>query len=174
MDAPMMKVGEAAEFVGVSVATFLRRVADGSMPTPVKIGRLSRWPRAEVIASIEEAKTRRSAARKVEASPDPTGRLTLADDQLRRHLAALRTIADAALAAARRRFEPDHLNVSWAAAIDPMVRYYVADDGREGFEILVMLPSNYHDVLSAIESDLEAAGWTRGTVAIRGIGRKKS
>ncbi|MFG1383726.1 helix-turn-helix transcriptional regulator [Xanthobacter versatilis] len=45
----------------MSVASFWRRVADGTIPEPLKLGRLSRWPRSELIAVIENAKAARAS-----------------------------------------------------------------------------------------------------------------
>ncbi|MEC9435133.1 MAG: DNA-binding protein [Pseudomonadota bacterium] len=43
----------AAELLGLSRATFWRRVADGTLPGPLKIGAGSRWRRGEILAAIE-------------------------------------------------------------------------------------------------------------------------
>lgn len=56
---PLLTVREAAEYLQVSIPTFWRRVADGTVPRPVKLGALSRWPRSEIIAVIEVAKAAR-------------------------------------------------------------------------------------------------------------------
>jgi predicted DNA-binding transcriptional regulator AlpA len=58
---PLLNAQESARLAGVSVPTFLRRVADGTFTRPVKLGNLSRWPRSEIIDGIE----RRKAARQV-------------------------------------------------------------------------------------------------------------
>lgn len=52
---------EAAEMLGCSKATFWRRVADLTIPRPVKIGGMSRWPKSEISAVIERAKAERAA-----------------------------------------------------------------------------------------------------------------
>jgi len=44
------------------VPTFWRRVADGTVPKPVKLGGLSRWPQSEILEVIETAKASRTAA----------------------------------------------------------------------------------------------------------------
>jgi predicted DNA-binding transcriptional regulator AlpA len=59
---PLLTVREGAAVLQMSVPTFWRRVADGTVPKPVKIGSLSRWPRSEIIGVIEQAKARRYAA----------------------------------------------------------------------------------------------------------------
>lgn len=52
---------DAARILGCSKATFWRRVADGTIPKPLKIGGMSRWPQSEIVAVIDEAKTQRTA-----------------------------------------------------------------------------------------------------------------
>lgn len=59
---PLLTVREGAALLQVSIPTFWRRVADGTIPKPVKLGGLSRWPRSEVLAVIETAKAARTAA----------------------------------------------------------------------------------------------------------------
>jgi len=58
---PLLTARESALTLDVSVPTFYRRVADGTVPHPVKIGCLSRWPKSEIIAVIETAKQKRAA-----------------------------------------------------------------------------------------------------------------
>jgi predicted DNA-binding transcriptional regulator AlpA len=58
---PLIRDGDAAGMLGCSKATFWRRVADGTIPRPVKIGGMSRWPHSEIVAVIDRAKARRSA-----------------------------------------------------------------------------------------------------------------
>ena len=60
---PLLTVRECAVFLQISVPTFWRRVADGTIPKPVKLGGLSRWPQSEIIAVIEDAKARRDQRR---------------------------------------------------------------------------------------------------------------
>lgn len=50
----------AAEWLGISRATFWRRVGDGTLPRPVKIGALTRWRRDELLAAVERASAARS------------------------------------------------------------------------------------------------------------------
>ncbi|MCX5578561.1 helix-turn-helix transcriptional regulator [Kaistia terrae] len=59
---PLLTVRECAAILQMSVPTFWRRVADGTVPKPVKIGSLSRWPRSEITGVIEQAKARRNVA----------------------------------------------------------------------------------------------------------------
>ena len=58
---PLIRDSEAARMLGCSKATFWRRVADHTIPRPVKIGGMSRWPRSEISAVIEQAKAERAA-----------------------------------------------------------------------------------------------------------------
>lgn len=59
---PLLRDKEAAPILGISVPTFWRRVADGTVPKPIKLGALSRWPRSEILAVIERAKDARDSA----------------------------------------------------------------------------------------------------------------
>ncbi|OYU37994.1 MAG: DNA-binding protein [Pseudorhodobacter sp. PARRP1] len=59
---PLLIAREAAAILQVSVPTFWRRVADGTVPKPVKLGGLSRWPQTEILAVIETAKAARTVA----------------------------------------------------------------------------------------------------------------
>lgn len=56
----LFTVREAAAVLSISVPTFWRRVADGTIAKPVKLGGLSRWPSSEIIDVIETAKNRRA------------------------------------------------------------------------------------------------------------------
>ncbi|MDQ2089754.1 helix-turn-helix transcriptional regulator [Marimonas arenosa] len=55
----LVRDSEAAGILGCSKATFWRRVADGTIPKPLKIGGMSRWPTSEIFAVIEAAKAQR-------------------------------------------------------------------------------------------------------------------
>ncbi|NND21703.1 MAG: DNA-binding protein [Silicimonas sp.] len=57
----LIRDGDAALMLGCSKATFWRRVADGTIPKPVKIGGMSRWPQSEIVGVIESAKARRAS-----------------------------------------------------------------------------------------------------------------
>ena len=50
----------ASALLGISRATWWRRVADGTFPAPVKIGNATRWRRDEIVAAVERAASRRS------------------------------------------------------------------------------------------------------------------
>ncbi|MBL4807660.1 MAG: DNA-binding protein [Rhodobacteraceae bacterium] len=55
----LIKDGEAADMLGCFKSTFWRRVADGTIPRPVKIGGMSRWPQSEITTVIDDAKALR-------------------------------------------------------------------------------------------------------------------
>lgn len=55
----MLTVRQASGILGISVATFWRRVADKTIPKPVKLGHSSRWPQCEILDVIETAKAAR-------------------------------------------------------------------------------------------------------------------
>lgn len=56
---PLLTARESAALLQISIPTYWRRVADGTIPKPVKIGALSRWPQSEVLGIFEQAKARR-------------------------------------------------------------------------------------------------------------------
>ena len=56
---PLLIAREGASILQISVPTFWRRVADGTIPKPVKLGGLSRWPKSEILDVIEKAKAAR-------------------------------------------------------------------------------------------------------------------
>ena len=58
----LVSVKDTAAAYGCSVATVWRRVADKTIPQPVKIGGMTRWSLSEISDAIEEAKAQREAA----------------------------------------------------------------------------------------------------------------
>jgi len=58
---PLLKDKEVASILRVSVATVWRRVADGTLPKPIKLGALSRFPQSDILGVIETAKQQRAA-----------------------------------------------------------------------------------------------------------------
>lgn len=58
----LLTVRECTKLLQMSVPTFYRRVADGTLPKPIKMGALSRWSQTEIISAIEKAKAKRHAA----------------------------------------------------------------------------------------------------------------
>ncbi|WP_254493883.1 AlpA family transcriptional regulator [Bartonella sp. B1099] len=57
---PLLTVRESAKILNISVSTLWRRVADGSVPKPLKIGSLARWLQSDLDDVIEKAKNQRS------------------------------------------------------------------------------------------------------------------
>lgn len=53
---PLLKAPEVAEMLQISVPSLYRRVADGTVPPPFKLGQLSRWSRADLMAALEAAR----------------------------------------------------------------------------------------------------------------------
>lgn len=58
----LLSVKDTARALGCSVATVWRRVADGTIPKPVKTGGTTRWPQSEIVEVIDGAKAQRDAA----------------------------------------------------------------------------------------------------------------
>lgn len=57
----LLRDKEVAAQLRVSVPTVWRRVKDGTIPRPLKIGSLSRWQQADISAVIETARAQRVA-----------------------------------------------------------------------------------------------------------------
>lgn len=60
-DEPAMLISDqcGANLLGISRATWWRRVNDGTLPKPVRIGGLTRWSRKEVMAVLDQALVKR-------------------------------------------------------------------------------------------------------------------
>ena len=58
---PLLTAREGARELGCSIPTWWRWVSNGTLPKAVKLGGMSRWPRSEVLAVIENAKAKRNA-----------------------------------------------------------------------------------------------------------------
>lgn len=58
---PLLTDKEVAEIFKVHRATIWRRVADGTLPKPIRFGDISRFPQSEIIAALDAAKLRRAA-----------------------------------------------------------------------------------------------------------------
>ena len=56
----LLSVKTVAEILCCSRSTVWRRCADGTLPKPVRLGHISRWPQSEIIAVIEVAKNARA------------------------------------------------------------------------------------------------------------------
>lgn len=59
---PLLTAPECASRLSVSLPTFWRRVADNTVPKPLKIGGLSRWPRSDIDNVVESLKAARGVA----------------------------------------------------------------------------------------------------------------
>jgi predicted DNA-binding transcriptional regulator AlpA len=58
---PLLTAKEAMAELGLSRASFYRRIDDGTIPRPLRLGSVCRWPASEIAAVIETAKARRNA-----------------------------------------------------------------------------------------------------------------
>lgn len=58
---PLLTAREVANTLRISLPTLYRRIADKTLPAPVKLGSLSRWPRSEILAALKAAQERRVA-----------------------------------------------------------------------------------------------------------------
>ena len=61
MTDPLLTVREGADLLKISIPTYWRWVANGTLPKAVKLGGMSRWPQSELLAFVESAKARRVA-----------------------------------------------------------------------------------------------------------------
>ncbi|MCK1626569.1 DNA-binding protein [Bradyrhizobium sp. 160] len=59
---PMLTASDCASLLGVSVTTFWRWIAGGRAPKPIKLGKLSRWPKSEILGLMQRAKAARQIA----------------------------------------------------------------------------------------------------------------
>jgi prophage regulatory protein len=57
----LLRDKEVAAQLRVSIPTVWRRVKDGTIPRPLKIGSLSRWQQSDISAVINAAKAQRVA-----------------------------------------------------------------------------------------------------------------
>lgn len=53
---PLLKAREVAEMLSISVPSLYRRMADGTIPQPIKLGQLSRWARADILHAVDVAR----------------------------------------------------------------------------------------------------------------------
>jgi excisionase family DNA binding protein len=61
MNDPLLTAREGAALLQISVPTFWRWAANGTLPKPVKLGSMSRWPQSELLQFVERAKAKRNA-----------------------------------------------------------------------------------------------------------------
>lgn len=59
---PLLTAREGSKILQVSIPTFYRRIADGTLPKPIKMSSLSRWAQSEINAAIEDTKAMHHAA----------------------------------------------------------------------------------------------------------------
>ena len=52
---PLLTAREGADLLQISVPTFWRWVSSGTLPKPVKLGGMSRWPKSELVGFVERA-----------------------------------------------------------------------------------------------------------------------
>ncbi|WAJ30606.1 helix-turn-helix transcriptional regulator [Antarcticirhabdus aurantiaca] len=60
MTDPLLTAREVGTILRISQASLYRRMADGTLPKPVKLGGLSRWPQSEILAAVKAAGERRA------------------------------------------------------------------------------------------------------------------
>lgn len=58
---PLLNVREVAGILGISIPSVWRRVSDGTLPRPLKLGGLSRWQLSDVETAIDAAIAKRGA-----------------------------------------------------------------------------------------------------------------
>lgn len=57
----LLSCRDGAKLLNISQPTWWRRVQDGTLPAPIKIGRLSRWRRSDIEHAIDKAAAHRPA-----------------------------------------------------------------------------------------------------------------
>lgn len=55
----LLTVQETATMMGLSVSSIWRRVSDGTLPEPIRIGGATRWVRDELLEVISAAQAKR-------------------------------------------------------------------------------------------------------------------
>jgi predicted DNA-binding transcriptional regulator AlpA len=76
---PLLTAREGAALLQISEPTFWRWVANSTLPKPIKLGGMSRWPRSDFLAFIEKAKTKRDTAAQGRSLTYPPSAQSLAD-----------------------------------------------------------------------------------------------
>lgn len=61
MTDALLTAKEVGAMLRISQASLYRRMADGTIPKPLKLGGLSRWPESEILAAVKAAGERRAA-----------------------------------------------------------------------------------------------------------------
>jgi predicted DNA-binding transcriptional regulator AlpA len=62
--ALLLSDNTAAAWLDISRATFWRRVADGTLPRPIRLGGATRWRQDELLLAVEKASATREAEAK--------------------------------------------------------------------------------------------------------------
>lgn len=60
---PLLKATEVAKMLNISVTSIYRRMADGTLPKPIKLGTLSRWSKADIARAVEAGRERAGGVR---------------------------------------------------------------------------------------------------------------
>lgn len=60
---PLLKAGEVAKMLNISVTSIYRRMADGTIPRPIKLGGLSRWAQSDILRALDDARDKAGSAR---------------------------------------------------------------------------------------------------------------
>ena len=68
----LIKDTQGAAILNVSKATWWRRVADGTMPQPIRIGSTTRWRLSEIAAAIEKLANERRPGEMPEMAARPS------------------------------------------------------------------------------------------------------
>ncbi len=57
----LLRDTDAAALLACSRSTFWRRVADGTLPRPIRLGGISRWRAADIALAVSQAEEKRGA-----------------------------------------------------------------------------------------------------------------
>lgn len=66
--AELMSDAAAAAWLGIARATLWRRVGDGTLPAPIRLGGRTLWRRSELAAALDRLAAERDAARAAAAA----------------------------------------------------------------------------------------------------------
>jgi predicted DNA-binding transcriptional regulator AlpA len=59
MSELLLTAREIGALLRINQASLYRRMADGTIPKPVKLGDLSRWPKYEILAAVKATEERK-------------------------------------------------------------------------------------------------------------------
>lgn len=54
---PLLTTDEVTEMLRISRASLHRRIKDGTIPAPIKLGHLARWSRADILSALAARKS---------------------------------------------------------------------------------------------------------------------